>query len=246
MLEADSYTYLIKVRRMQVGDSLPVLLPISGKVHMMIERVDMLRKAVHLIVRSSSDKPRNAPAGRAADIILLQWVLKGSKTDTVIRQATEAGVRTILPVIGDFSVAKKQNPAQMDRYRRIIREARQQSGSPVDTIITEPAPLSAVLSTVKTLITPESSVCILCSEAPENHPGMHTLLSDKPAHIVLAIGAEGGISQAELAVLHNADFQPVHFNTNVLRAETAALYAIAAVQTIINEADQWHLPVYTC
>ena len=184
-----------------------------------------------------------SPVAPAADLILLQWVLKGSKTDTIIRQATEAGVRVVLPVIGEFSVAKKQNPAQLERFRRIIKEARQQSGSPVDTTVMEPAPLSQVLNTLKTLIPAATTVFAQCSEAAGASVGFHQLLAEKPSHIVLAIGAEGGISPAEAAVLRETSFQTVHFKTNVLRAETAALYAIAAAQTIINEADLWQLPV---
>ena len=184
-----------------------------------------------------------SPAAPAAELILLQWVLKGSKTDIIIRQATEAGVRAVLPVIGEFSVAKKQNPAQLERFRRIIKESRQQSGSPVDTVVMEPAPLAEALNTVKALVPPITSVFVQCSEAAGTSVGFHRLLAAKPSHIVLAIGAEGGISPTEAAVLRNAAFQTVHFKTNVLRAETAALYAIAAAQTIINEADQWQLPV---
>ena len=184
-----------------------------------------------------------SPVASAAELILLQWVLKGSKTDTIIRQATEAGIRAVLPVIGEFSVAKKQNPAQLERFRRIIKEARQQSGSPVDTIVMEPAPLTEALNTLKTLVPATTTVFAQCSEAAVAAVGFHQLLAEKPSHIVLAIGAEGGISPAEAAVLRETSFQTVHFKTNVLRAETAALYAIAAAQTIINEADLWQLPV---
>ena len=50
------------------------------------------------------------------------------------------------------------------------------------------------------------------------------------------------MSRTETDMLRSAGFQSLHFKTNVLRAETAALYAVAAAQTIINEADQWQLP----
>ena len=107
----------------------------------------------------------------------------------------------------------------------------------------EPAPLSEALNTLKTLVPAATTVFAQCSEAAGVSVGFHRLLAEKPSHIVLAIGAEGGISPAEAAVLRETSFQTVHFKTNVLRAETAALYAIAAAQTTINEADQWQLPV---
>ena len=239
-LSGKAFVYLIKVRRMREGDILPVLLPQSGAADMVIDSINTVKKTLR--VKRQTAHAMLAPLP-TAELILLQWVLKGSKTDTIIRQATEAGVRAVLPVIGEFSVAKKQTPAQLERFRRIIKEARQQSGSPVNTVVMEPAPLSEALNTLKTLVPAATTVFAQCSEAAGASVGFHRLLAEKPSHIVLAIGAEGGISPTEATILHEAAFQTVHFNTNVLRAETAALYAIAAVQTIINEANQWQLPV---
>lgn len=298
ILSDKDYNYLIKVRRMRDGDTLPVLLPKSGAADMLIDKVDTVRKQVRLkmadwtacsdggigsvgegggagtadrrrhasvagngcdadstedqpIAHTCGDrrniapkKPYRSSVPAAAEIILLQWVLKGAKTDLIVRQAAEVGVSAVLPVIGEFSVAKKQSPAQLERYRRIIREARQQSGSPVDTVITEPAPLAGVLKALLQFVAAQTAVFGMCSEVrSERSVALHTLLAAKPARIVLAVGAEGGISPAETALLSGAGFQTIHFNTNVLRAETAALYAIAAAQTIINEAGQWQLPV---
>ena len=257
-LSGKAFVYLIKVRRMREGDILSALLPQSGAADMVIDSINTAKKTLRLkrriaplgVSETAATAATNQAANRslayaapAAELILLQWVLKGSKTDTIIRQATEAGVRVVLPVIGEFSVAKKQNPAQLERFRRIIKEARQQSGSPVDTTVMEPAPLTEALNTLKTLVPATTTVFTQCSEAAATSVGFHQLLAEKPSHIVLAIGAEGGISPAEAAVLRETSFQTVHFKTNVLRAETAALYAIAAAQTIINEADLWQLPV---
>lgn len=262
-LSGKAFDYLVKVRRMREGDILHALLPQSGAADMVIDSINTVKKTLRVKRQTASlsasgataslaaDGTTNQAANRsrasavpaAAELVLLQWVLKGSKTDAIIRQATEAGVRAVLPVIGEFSVAKKQNPAQLERFRRIIKEARQQSGSPVNTVVMEPAPLTEALNTLKTLVPEASTVFAQCSEAAEASIGFHQLLAEKPSHIVLAIGAEGGISPAEAAVLREAAFQTVHFKTNVLRAETAALYAIAAAQTTINEADQWQLPV---
>ena len=240
-LSGKAFVYLVKVRRMREGDVLHAQLPQSGAADMVIDSINTVKKTLRV-------KRQPTPLGAfgiapAAELILLQWVLKGSKTDTIIRQATEAGVRAVLPVIGEFSVAKKQTPAQLERFKRIIKEARQQSGSQIDTIVMRPAPLTEALNTLKTLVPAATTAFALCSEAVGTSVGFHQLLAEKPSHIVLAIGAEGGISPAESAALREAAFQTVHFKTNVLRAETAALYAIAAAQTIINEADQWQLPV---
>ena len=263
ILDGKAYIYLIKVRRMRIGDILPVMLPGQRTAHMVIESIADAKKQLKLkMLPYSIEKKQNAlftgalpncssifqaeqqqNSAPTAKIILLQWVLKGSKTDMIVRQAAEAGVHAVLPVLGAFSVAKKQSPAQLERYRRIIKEARQQSGSLVDTIIEEPAPLTDILKNLPQFISRQTAVLGMCSEANEKSTGLHKLLATKPSYVVLAIGAEGGISPAEMIMLSEAGFQTIHFNTNILRAETAAIYAIAAVQTIISEADQWQLPV---
>ena len=56
---------------------------------------------------------------------------------------------------------------------------------------------------------------------------------EEPEKIALAVGCEGGFSPKEFEILKQADFLPLHFNTNVLRAETAALYGIAVLQQLL-------------
>ena len=56
----------------------------------------------------------------------------------------------------------------------------------------------------------------------------------KKERVAVAVGAEGGISPAEVKVLSDAGFIPVHLETNILRCETAAIYGIAAVQTVMS------------
>lgn len=238
-LSGKAFVYLVKVRRMKEGDVLSVRLPEQGAADMVIVSIHYEKKELHLQLKQGYT--RITPAERT-EFILLQWVLKGAKTDTVIRQATEAGVHTILPVLGEFSIAKKHNPAQLERFRRIVKEARQQSGSPIDTTVMKPILLVEALHMLQELVPAASTAFCMCSEGADTSVSLHQLLAIKPSHVVLAIGAEGGISPAETRILRKEAFQTIHFRTNVLRAETAALYAIAAAQTIISEGDVWQLP----
>jgi len=247
VLSGKLYHYVIKVLRMQTGMTVPVLLPNMGLTDMCVQSVDTAQKKLILHCDASEYRPEQCSAPPFGyEIILLQWVLKGAKNDIVIRQAAEAGVHIIMPVSAEFSVAKKTAPLQQERHRRIIREARQQSGSPIPTEIMAPAPLGTALETVSALVPAQTTFLGVCCESCAEYTGLHRALAARPSHIVLAIGAEGGISPLEYEQLHKAGFQPIHFKTNILRAETAALYAIAATQTILNEAAEWQLPEYIC
>ena len=57
----------------------------------------------------------------------------------------------------------------------------------------------------------------------------------------VAVGCEGGIAPDELNVLQQAGFIPVHFYTNILRTETATVYGLSALQTVLTERNVWQL-----
>ena len=56
---------------------------------------------------------------------------------------------------------------------------------------------------------------------------------------IIAVGSEGGISPAEIKVLKDAGFSTVHFDVNILRCETASLYGMASIQTVIMELPDY-------
>lgn len=76
------------------------------------------------------------------EYILLQFVPRPQKFEQIVRQAVECGVKYIVPVFGEYSEkssiqALSASGNKKERIDRIIKEARQQSGSPVDSIVTE-------------------------------------------------------------------------------------------------------------
>ena len=64
----------------------------------------------------------------------------------------------------------------------------------------------------------------------ENSRNIFSIIEGKEEAIVVCIGAEGGISEEEYSILTNRGFKTIHFNTNILKAETATLYAFASVR----------------
>jgi 16S rRNA (uracil1498-N3)-methyltransferase len=68
---------------------------------------------------------------------------------------------------------------------------------------------------------------------------MHGYLNQEPEALALCVGPEGGFSPDEVGFLVAAGFKPLHFAGAILRAETAALYAVAAAQIILSERSSW-------
>jgi len=174
---------------------------------------------------------------------LYQALLKGKKMDAVIRQAAAAGVDHIIPLETERTVAKLEQGREQkkhDRWKALVKEAVQQSGSKV---ITRIHPIVQLQDVKKK--SPATTLRLFFHEVPLEKASLHRYLSSCPQEVALFIGPEGGFSPDELAVLGSYDCRPVHLPTNVLRAETAAIYAIGAIQTIAGEREQWkHVPQF--
>ena len=128
-----------------------------------------------------------------------------------------------------------------------MREARQQSGSPVNTRVMEPVSLEKAMElwqggfdTASGLLNHQSVAFVLSErddcdgnlrESVEKAGGLANI-----KRAAIAVGSEGGISPDEVKYLEEKGlFVPIHFAVNILRCETAALYGIAAVQNEINQ-----------
>jgi 16S rRNA (uracil1498-N3)-methyltransferase len=172
---------------------------------------------------------------------LFQVLPKPQKFDIILRQAVETGVTAIIPIAGEFSPSAGDFTERMERFQRIVREARQQSGSPIQTEVLEPVGAEAAAAWWVEHRR-EPSVAILFSEfAPENDASLHSRIKTLPITAAAAIGCEGGMSAAERNWLIQAGFEPVHFAVNVMRVDTAALYGIATLQSTVMEYGSWRV-----
>lgn len=267
-LRGKDFRYLVQVLRLAPGALLEVRLTGGALVSARLESLDRSAKTAWLRLEGSSPSAAitlpqalepglagvsmSALASMSDDfpcIILFQWILKGPKMDQVLRQAAEAGVNLIVPVLGERCLAAEAGgvgQAKTERWQRIVREARQQSGSAVSTQVWETV-RSADIAEFWTVRAGEDTsgippVAVTLTEAPLARKTLHEYLDTRPRTVALAIGPEGGMSAGELERLSLAGFNAVHFRTNILRAETAALYGIAAVQTLLLESEKWRLP----
>ena len=176
------------------------------------------------------------------ECVLFQFLPKPRCMDSIVRQMTECGARFIVPVTGAFS-PKNDAQNKMARWHKIIREARQQSASPVPTEILEPlVPRKALdwwVSHNKAGNAAGSAIGILLNET-EGSASLNECLvaaggGKTPKTAAIAVGTEGGMSGEERALFAEAGFLQAHFATNILKVDTAALYGMAALQTALFE-----------
>lgn len=255
------FRYLRQVLRLKSGDMLAVRFSDGTLRNTTVCKIDENSREILVQVCGNPEKTGNScdddiTRGTKAQEIqkslpdteyfLFQYIAKPVKMEQIIRQATECGVKFVVPVSGEFS--QKQNVLSMrhskkERLERIVREARQQSGSPVETEILEPLTTEeAVLfwkKNTSSLSAEEKNVAVALWERSEKTVSLKEIFDSeknkKIKKIAIAVGCEGGISPEEIDALISAGFYAVHFPGNILRCETAALYGIAAVQSALNQ-----------
>ena len=140
----EKFHYLSSVLRLVPGDMLYVRLPSGQLQQMTVARVDGTARQILLSQAGQAPEDgsvRAAPLEEAGCLRfhLFQLVPKPPKMDLIIRQAAECGVSRIIPVAGEFcqkgnveSAVKKSAPGD-GRWQKVITEALEQSGSPVQT-----------------------------------------------------------------------------------------------------------------
>jgi len=238
-LEGGDYRYLARVRRLAPGECFPALLPNGTAVTVRVCSVDNQIVVGEVVPKEAASERPSSPL---PPIILLQALPKGEKMDLIVRQAAEGGLAEIVPFASEFSMMKLTNDRghKLSRWERIIKEARQQSGSTVATAIRQPVSIDGLFAYWEQLTTERpGALGLLFHHLPLAHTSLHGYLDSSPATVAFAIGPEGGFSSAEAERFLAAGFKPFTAGNTILRTETAALYAQAAVRVLLLEKDSW-------
>lgn len=236
--------YLVKVLRLKVGDQI-LGRDRKGKTwNLKLERIEKnsctlsatATEEGEAVVSIDSLPSYGGPYPR---LFLYQCLCKGKKNELIVRQATEIGVEQITLVQSKFCVRDFSNKKESasDRLEGQVKEAIQQSGSPIPTRLDDQIlsieELPQHWQNKGPFIFFHQSERGLSQSLPKL---VATIPSGTPVGIL--IGSEGGLSDEECLFLEEAGFLPALLNTNILRAETAATYALAVVQTLMTETEK--------
>jgi 16S rRNA (uracil1498-N3)-methyltransferase len=162
------------------------------------------------------------PAPRHVALILS--VFKFDRMEWAIEKAVELGVTTIVPVIARRTEPHLAKAAgkRVERWRRIAREAAQQSRRATGPEIASPV-------AVKDAAAKTEGLRILLSEheSPQRRPLKEVLAEDSSSPLTLAIGPEGGWTTDELTLFQGSGWRFASLGPTVLRVETATIAALA-------------------
>lgn len=272
-ISGKDFRYFRQVLRLKAGDMVLVRLPDGNLADMTLCRADDSSKKIILqlcaqqvqnqkdesqsrysVTEKSKGKDNLSPSSPSdsseekAEFYLFMFVPKPSKFDLIVRQATECGISKIFPVRSEFSQAgaEKMN-FRSERFERIIKEARQQSGSAVNTTVEDCIDVQKLCEIWQneTQNSKENDYaafgCVLYERSEFTmrlNDAIKNLAPEKKLKkCAVVCGSEGGISPAEIKMLLAAGFKAIHFETNILRCETAALYGTAVLQNAFFERE---------
>jgi len=169
------------------------------------------------------------PVATATSITLWLAVFKFDRMEWAIEKATELGATRIVPVLAartDTHLAAAA-PKRCERWRRIALQAAEQSRR------AEPPEISDPLRLRRQFLSQQAEcVRIVLAESEQRltlKDALQLRTGGSAAGIDLAVGPEGGWSAAELALFAEAGWISASLGSNILRAETAAIAALAIV-----------------
>jgi 16S rRNA (uracil1498-N3)-methyltransferase len=223
-IDEAAHRHLIKVLRLAPGAAIQVFDGAGTVIEARIEAVSKSSVEISLGERFQVPGPMCA-------ITLLQSLPRGERMDFIVQKTTELGVARIVPVLSEFGMVKP--PAnRRQRWRTIAEEAARQCGRADVPHIAECLSLAPALAQCAGW----PGARFMLWEGERTRP-FRAALAAGPREVVLLVGPEGGFSHTEVGTASDAGFVPVSIGPRILRAETAAMVAVALAQAAAGGLD---------
>jgi 16S rRNA (uracil1498-N3)-methyltransferase len=244
--------YLTRVLRLTTGDRLLILDGGGGVAEACITAISSSQ-----LTAEPQRIEAAARAGALPDLWLLFGMLKGERHDLVIQKATELGAAAIVSIACQRSIPTlhgERADKRQARWLRVAEAAAQQCRRLAVPRISPPLSLPAALAEyragtrlllsegvappLRTLLPgwPESpSVASVQTQNELGPSGVSTECGPAPRTVALLIGPEGGLTDDEVGLASGEGYQPCSLGPHILRAETAAIAALAATTALLMQ-----------
>jgi 16S rRNA (uracil1498-N3)-methyltransferase len=225
-LGKDQANYLLNVLRMKPGDGLLVFNGRDGEWRAEVASADRRRASIAVLART-----RLQPA--PSPITLAFAPLKQARLDYMVQKAVEMGAGRLVPVQTQRTQVSVKN---VDRLRANIIEAAEQCG-----VLAVPELLPETKLARLQEVSGGGAHVVFCDETDAVADPAATLRRlPEGAPVVVLIGPEGGFTNDERAMIRAwPRTVPISLGPRILRADTAAVAALAAVQMA---AGDWRAP----
>lgn len=228
-LDSNESHHLMRVMRHKIGDKIIVIDGVGCLGEAKIVSFDNKTAGLEVIKLEHKNDT-------GISISLIIPLLKNHNTDYVIRETTAIGVTEIFPVQTDncdYKIScEKIEKKQLDWLQDCV-EACKQSGNLYIPRINNIAKLDAIMHNF------DDNYLKIFGGLSEKSENLVQILQNNRSYtkILLAIGPEGDFSQSEYALMRKNNFREAKFSSNVLRAETAAIYALSVINNVIQSNE---------
>lgn len=221
-LDADRSRYLTRVLRLRSGDSLLVFNGGGGEFSATMLNAGKNSATLRI------DEQTVAQTESKLRVHLVQGVSRGERMDFVVQKATELGIKRITPVLTEYGVVKLDSgraEKRRDHWQKVAASACEQCGRVRLPLVEAPVTLKEWFGSApanvdaQLILKPGAAMPLAAIAAP-------------PTKVCLLIGPEGGFSDNEYEDAEVAGFRPVAIGPRILRTETAAIAALAILQSL--------------
>jgi 16S rRNA (uracil1498-N3)-methyltransferase len=221
-LDREQSNYLFNVLRLPEGGSVLLFNGRDGEWQSSISKAGKRTGALHV-----AEQARAQTA--AADLHLLFAPLKHARLDYLVQKAVELGVSHIQPVITQHTQVTRVN---VERMRANVVEAAQQCGILQLAGVAEPVRFVEMLEGLE-----PTRLTVFCDEDAEVRDPIAALRQARPAgSLAVLLGPEGGFSESERkTLLAREHVLRISLGPRILRADTAAVAALALVQAVLGD-----------
>jgi 16S rRNA (uracil1498-N3)-methyltransferase len=210
-----------RVLRLKVGDAVSVFNGRGGEGEARITDIGKHRVSVEIAAWHGTE--RESPL----TVTLAQAISAGEKMDYTLQKAVELGITAIQPLASERSVVRlagERAEKRVAHWQGVVIAACEQSGR-------NRVPLVAPIRPLADWLAEQEGQGLRLMLAPGAERRLHDL-ARPDGGATLLVGPEGGFAPAETGLALRFGFTPVRLGARVLRTETAALAALAAMQTL--------------
>ncbi|HET9714989.1 MAG TPA: 16S rRNA (uracil(1498)-N(3))-methyltransferase [Pseudolabrys sp.] len=220
-LDRDQVNHLVNVLRLRPGDDVLLFNGRDGEWQASISEAGK-RAATLEIGKCVRSQPREG------NLHFLFAPLKHVRLDYLVQKAVEMGASQFCPVLTRYTQVARVN---VTRMRANVVEAAQQCGILALPKVSDPVPLEAAIDAPHGLL-------VFCDEDAQVKDPLAALSEAKPhvGPIAVLVGPEGGFAEEERdALLRRKNVIQIALGPRILRADTAAVAALALVQAVLGD-----------
>ncbi len=215
-LTGEQARHLATVRRVKVGQEISLTDGRGG-----VRPAEVIQVTPKRVGLAWTGVFRETP--RPPDTILAVALIRGPRFDEVVRAAAELGFSEVIPFSCKRSRAESAGPSRLVRWQKIVFETAKQTARPWIGSVRAPVSWTELLAATGSV----GSKLLLDPEATAQD--LDRIELDPARSLVIIVGPEGGLAEAETAQAQTAGFQTVSLGPTVFRTETAAKVAATLI-----------------